>query len=73
MPTLRPCPTRCRASRSPARIVTEIQQTVDDAVARFQGMDEAGLLALVSDEYRTGSLTKAGIAEQLRAVFSLHD
>jgi hypothetical protein len=58
---------------APPQIVAEIQQTVDDAVARFQAMDEPGLLALVSDEYRTGSLTKTGIAEQLRAVFSLHD
>lgn len=58
---------------APLEIVAEIQHTVDDAVARFRAMDEAGLLALVSDEYRTGSLTKAGIAEQLRVVFSLHD
>ena len=60
-------------SPAPARIVAEVQQAVDAAVARFQAMDEPGLLALVSDEYRTGSLTKAGIADQLRAVFSLHD
>jgi uncharacterized protein DUF4440 len=46
---------------------------VDAAVARFEAMDEPGVLALVSDQYRTGPLTKAGITEQLRAVFSLHD
>jgi len=58
---------------APPQVVAEIQQTVDAAVARFQAMDEAGVLAHVSDEYRTGSLTKAGIAEQLRAVFAIHD
>ena len=36
-------------------------------------MDEAGLLALVSAQYRTDTLTKAGIADQLRTIFTLHD
>ncbi len=58
---------------APPQIVAEIQQTVDAAVARFEAMDEPGVLAHVSDQYRTGPLTKAGITEQLRAVFSLHD
>ena len=46
---------------------------MEAAISRFDAMDEAGVLALVSAEYRTGTLTKAGIAEQLRAVFTLHD
>jgi hypothetical protein len=36
-------------------------------------MDLAGVLAHVSEQYRTADLTKAGIADQLRLVFSLHD
>ena len=42
-------------------------------MARFHAMDEAGVLAHVSTHYRTDILTKAGIADQLRAVFTLHD
>jgi len=60
-------------SPAPAEVVAEIQQTVDTAVARFDAMDMAGLLALVSDQYRTGPLTKAVVADQLRTVFALHD
>jgi len=46
---------------------------LDAAIARFAAMDEAGVLDYVSPQYRTGTLTKAGIAEQLRAVFAIHD
>ena len=54
-------------------VVAEIRQTLDAAISRFAAMDEAGVLAHVSPQYRTGTLTKAGIAEQLRAVFAIHD
>ena len=36
-------------------------------------MDEAGVLSHVSDRYRTDTLTKAGIREQVRVMFSLYD
>jgi hypothetical protein len=58
---------------APPDVVAEIQQTVDAAVSRFEAMDTARVLTHVSDQYRTGTLTKAGVAEQLRAVFALHD
>jgi hypothetical protein len=58
---------------APPEVVAEIRQAVEDALARFQAMDEAGLLAMVSAEYRTDTLTKAGITDQLRTVFTLHD
>jgi hypothetical protein len=60
-------------SPAPPQVVAELRQTVEAAIARFHAMDEAGLLALVSAQYRTDILTKAGIAEQLRTVFTLHD
>jgi hypothetical protein len=66
-------PTAPPGSPAPAHVVTEIRQTLDDAIARFDAMDGAGVLAHVSARYRTGTLTRAGIAEQLRAVFALHD
>jgi hypothetical protein len=58
---------------APAEIVVEIRQALDDAVRRFQAMDAAGVLVHVSEQYRTGPLTKRGLAEQLRALFAVHD
>lgn len=58
---------------APARVVAEIRTALDAAISRFAAMDEAGVLAYVSPQYRTGTLTRAGIAEQLRAVFAIHD
>jgi hypothetical protein len=58
---------------APPQVVAEIQHALDAAVSRFEAMDAAGVLAHVSPHYRTGPLTKAGIAEQLRAVFAIHD
>ena len=58
---------------APQQVITEIQQSLDAAIARFDAMDGAGVLAYVSEQYRTGPLTKAGLAEQLRAVFAIHD
>jgi hypothetical protein len=60
-------------SPAPAPVVAEIQTALDAAISRFGAMDEAGVLAYVSPRYRTGTLTKAGIAEQLRLVFAVHD
>jgi hypothetical protein len=58
---------------APQQVVMEIQQSLDAAVRRFDAMDGAGVLAHVSEQYRTGPLTKAGLAEQLRAIFAIHD
>ena len=70
-----PAPTTEALSGSPApdSVVAEIRQTLNGAISRFAAMDEAGVLAYVSPQYRTGTLTKRGIAEQLRAVFAIHD
>jgi hypothetical protein len=58
---------------APPQVVAEIREVVEGAIARFHAMDERGLLAMVSAQYRTDTLTKAGIADQLRTVFTLHD
>ncbi|PYN30472.1 MAG: hypothetical protein DME01_27180, partial [Candidatus Rokuibacteriota bacterium] len=60
-------------SPAPEHVVAEIRLALDAAISRFAVMDEAGVLAYVSPQYRTGTLTKEGIAEQLRAVFAIHD
>jgi hypothetical protein len=58
---------------APAPVVTEIRQLLDDAIRRFEAMDATGVLAHVSDQYRTGPITKAVLAEQLRVLFAVHD
>lgn len=58
---------------APPGVVREIQNTLDDAIRRFEAMDASGVLAHVSDAYRTGPLTKPALAEQLRALFAVHD
>ncbi len=58
---------------APASIVAEIRQALDDAIRRVEAMDEPGLLAHVSEQYRTGPMTKAVLREQLRALFAVHD
>jgi hypothetical protein len=68
-----PAPDGLPGYAAPPDVVVEIRQSVDLAVSRFHAMDQAGLLAMVSPYYRTGTLTKAGIAEQLRTIFTLHD
>ena len=66
-------PDRRPGYAAPPQVVAEIREVVEGAIARFHAMDERGLLALVSGQYRTDTLTKAGIADQLRTVFTLHD
>jgi hypothetical protein len=58
------------ASRSAA---LEIQLALTVAIERFQAMDQAGVLSHVSNQYRTDSVTKAAIGEQLRVMFALYD
>jgi hypothetical protein len=58
---------------APASVVAEIRQALDDAIRRVEAMDEPGVLAHVSGQYRTGPMTKATLREQLRALFAVHD
>jgi hypothetical protein len=72
-PGASPAPAPPPGTPAPPHVVGEIQQSLDDAVRRFDAMDAAGVLVHVSDRYRTGPLTKPLVAEQLRALFALHD
>jgi hypothetical protein len=54
-------------------VMAEIRQALDEALGRFNVKDTAGVLTHVSDQYRAGPLTKAGVAEQLRAFFALNE
>jgi hypothetical protein len=58
---------------APADTVQALRATLGQAVQRFEAQDVSGVLAYVSDQYRTGPLTKPGICEQLIAVYGLYD
>jgi hypothetical protein len=58
---------------APAGVLAEIQQELDDAVRRFRAKDAPGVLAHVSEQYRTGQITKRVLANNLQGIFSLHD
>lgn len=58
---------------APAGVVREVEAGLAQAVQRFEARDAAGVLAQVSEQYRTGPLTKAAIREQLLATYGLYD
>jgi len=72
-PATPPAPEPPPGTPAPPHVIHEIRRSLHDAVHRFDAMDAAGVLAHVSDRYRTGPLTKPLLAEQLRALFTLHD
>jgi hypothetical protein len=66
-------PSEPAAVIAPAETVRMLQATLGQAVQRFEAQDASGVLAHVSDRYRTGPLTKAAVREQLIAIYSLYD
>ncbi len=58
---------------APRSAVAELQDALGHATERLQAMDEAGVLGHVSERYRSGSLTKASIREQLHTLFAVYD
>jgi hypothetical protein len=58
---------------APAQVVRELQAALSGATERFEARDVNGVLAYVSDRYRTGPFTKAGLREQLIALYSVYD
>ena len=58
---------------APAGVVREVEAGLARAVQRFEARDVAGVHAQVSEQYRTGPLTKAGIREQILTAYALYD
>ena len=58
---------------APRSVMAELQDALGHATERLQARDEAGVLRHVSDRYRSGSLTKPAIREQLHALFGVYD
>lgn len=57
---------------APASMVAELGSVIEQARARFEARDLAGVLASVSEQYRSSGLTKRVVREQLLAMFALH-
>jgi len=58
---------------APAPVVQELRAALDGAVQRFEARSVPGVLAYVSDQYRTGPFTKPGLRQELSAVYSIYD
>jgi hypothetical protein len=68
-----PAPAASEARAAPPELVSELRPVVDQARQRFEARDLAGVLAHVSEQYRSGGLTKADVRQQLLAIFSLYE
>jgi hypothetical protein len=56
-----------------ALVVSELQAELNTAVQQMQRRDTEGVLSHVSEQYRTGPFTKAGLRRQLQTMFALYD
>lgn len=57
---------------APAPVVAELGSVIEQARSRFEGRDLAGVLASVSEHYRSGGITKAAVREQIATIFALY-
>jgi hypothetical protein len=58
---------------APPQTIAELRGTLTAAVGRFEAHDAAGVLAHVSERYRTSPMTKPLLRDQLAALFGLYD
>lgn len=65
--------TTSAARPAPAEVVQQLQAALAAARGRFEARDVDGVLAHVSDRYRSGPLTKPALRQQLLALFGLYD
>jgi hypothetical protein len=61
------------ATPAPPEVITEIQQSVERARQRFEARDASGVLAHVSERYRSSGLTKPAVRQQLLAMLGLYE
>lgn len=55
------------------QVVADLLRALAYGVQRLQAMDAEGVLAQISERYRSGPLTKHVARQQLRAIFAAHD
>jgi len=61
------------AQAAPPELVRELRPVLERARQRFEARDAAGVLAHVSEQYRSGGLTKTDLRQQLIAMFTLYE
>jgi hypothetical protein len=66
-------PQESLGSPAPPSLVSELQAELNTAVQQMQRRDTEGVLSHVSEQYRTGPFTKAGLRRQLQTMFALYD
>lgn len=54
-------------------VAREVARLVETARQRFEARDAAGVLAHVSEHYRSAGLTKAAVRQQLLAMFAIYE
>lgn len=57
---------------APVEVVRELQAALDRAKVRFESRDAGGVLSHVSEQYRTGPMTKAEVRQQLLAIYEIY-
>jgi hypothetical protein len=60
------------ATPAPPEVTAELRSAVARARARFEARDLEGVLAAVSDQYRSSGLTKRAVRDQLAAMLGLY-
>ena len=68
-----PLPSPKSVAPAPPQLVAELRPVVEHARQRFEARDAGGVLANVSEQYRSAGLTKAGLREHLRSMFALYE
>lgn len=66
-------PRRLSGVTASPRVIQELGTALALAIRRFEAKDAAGVLEYVSDQYRTGPMTKALLRGQLLAMFQIYD
>jgi len=61
------------AVAAPPELVNELRAEIEAARQRFEARDVNGVLAYVSDRYRSSGFTKASVREHLTTMFSVYD
>jgi hypothetical protein len=61
------------ARPAPPELIGELRPVIELARQRFEARDAAAVLAHVSEQYRSGGLTKTDLRQQIVAMFQLYD
>jgi len=70
-PPAAPAPARVAVPAAP-EVTAEVARLVEDARRRFEARDAGGVMAHVSEQYRSAGFTKRAMREQLLAMYGVY-